>query len=245
MKFRYCLGAVVMLAGALQAQSIYGTITDAVTGKPIRDAVVMITEISRTITTDGVGHYSMNDVGMGTFTVKITAPQYLKLSRKVIIASPKEVGISDLEFNAGLYNISSIADTSKGMMSITYQFPMHGDVELVIQNALGKKIRKMYDRSRAGGIRTVSWNGKNDDGNIVPAGRYTCKVSSGRLVMIRTLVWKGAAKAVPPAQSDEVTSPPAAAPAVPAQPEEPPAKIPALPPHDTVTPVEVPEDSAE
>jgi hypothetical protein len=94
---------------------------------------------------------------------------------------------------------------------------MHGDVEFVIQNAMGRKIRKMYDRSRAGGIRTVSWNGKDDEGNIVPAGRYTCKVSSGRLVMIRTLVWKGAAQAEPPAQPEKVKSLPAAVQEVPSK----------------------------
>ena len=65
MKCSYCLGAVVMLAGLLQAQSMHGTVTDAVTGKPIGRAAVTLTEISKTLTTDSVGHYSMDNVGAG------------------------------------------------------------------------------------------------------------------------------------------------------------------------------------
>ena len=124
---------------------------------------------------------------------------------------------------------------------------MHGDVEFVIQNALGKKIRKMYDRSRAGGIRTVFWNGKDDDGTIVPTGRYTCKVSSGRLVMIHTLVWKGAAKTEPPSQPEKAAPLPAAvqevpskaveiAPATSVQPNDTVVKSTAPPAKDTVPP---------
>jgi hypothetical protein len=187
-----------MFAGALQAQSMFGNVTDAVTRKPISGAVVTLAEISKTFTTDTDGYYSADSVGEGTFTVKITAPRYFDFSKKVILASLKEAGISDLEFNPGLYNFSSAVDTSEGVVPITYQFPTHGDVEFVIKNARGKTIRTMFDRSRTGGVRSASWNGKNDNGNFVPAGSYTCTVSSPPLVIVCTLVWKGAAEDAPP-----------------------------------------------
>jgi hypothetical protein len=217
MKNTYCFGFIVLLAGIPQAQLMHGTITDAVTNRPIPGAAITINEISKTCTTDSDGNYSTGIVPPGLFNATISAPEYLISFKKVIIASPKGPGISSIRFNTGLYHISSAADTSKGMMSLTYQFPGQHDIEIAIKNGIGRTIRNMYDRSRAGGMRTVSWNGKDNDGNIVPAGRYLCKISSGRLVIIRSLDWKGEA-AVPAAATD-----------VPLKTEETPAKPPEAP----------------
>jgi hypothetical protein len=250
MKREFFLGAVIILAGALQAQTLRGAITDAVTGKPLCGAAVTLVELSRTCTTDSAGRFLADSLCSGTYTVKITAPQYLRLTRRVFIASPKGAGISDIEFNAGLYNISSAADTSRGTISITYLFPGHDDVEFVIQNSAGTTIRRMYDRSRAGRVRSVSWNGKDNNGNFVPAGRYSCRVSSGRLVMIRTLVWKGPEEVVP----GNITAP-AALPENPMQAAETPVQAapvpvqavetPAVPPAQGVQEIETPKEPAE
>jgi hypothetical protein len=229
MNSKYCFGIIVMLTGVPQAQLMYGTITDAVTGKPIPGATISLIEISKTCTTDSAGNYSTGLVPPGIFNATIAAPDHLMAFKKVIVASPKGTGISTIQFYARLYHSSSAADTSKGAMSLTYRFPGQYDVEIAIKNGIGKTIRKMYDRSRAGGLRTVSWNGKDDDGNSVPAGRYMYKISSGTFVIIRTLDWKGdpPKTAVVPAKAMEVLP----------KGEEPPA----IPAPDTTTP-EVPEE---
>jgi hypothetical protein len=229
MKSSYCLGIIVMLAGVSQAQFMHGTIEDAVIKKPIPGATITVVEISKTCTTDSVGYYSTGIVPAGMFNATISAPDYLMSFRRVFIASPKGPGISRIKFSTGLYHISSAADTSKGTMSLTYRFPGQGDIEITIKNGIGKTIRKMYDRSRAGGMRTVSWNGRDDYGNVVPAGRYTYKISSGRLVIIRSLDWKGETDMPPPV--------PASAIEVWQHTEETPAEPPAVPAPDTTAPV--------
>lgn len=244
---RYCLVAVLMSAVTLQAQSLHGTITNAVTKGPIQGAAVTIAEISRTYTTDRNGYYSTDIIAAGIFTVKITAPEYLKLSKKVIIASPEEAGISELEFNAELYHISTIADTSEGTMSVKVLFPGHDHVAFVIRNAAGKTVKKAFDRSRAGGIRTFSWDGRDGEGTIAPPGHYTCAISSGRLITIRSLTWSGAP---PPEAPPEKVAAPATAteapskatvvtPSAPAKAEEPPEEE-----DTTETPEEAPETPA-
>jgi hypothetical protein len=218
MKRTYCLGIIVMLAGAARAQWMYGTITDAISKKPIPGATITVIEISKTCTTDSAGNYSTGLVPAGVFNATVSAPDYLKSFKKVFIASPKGTGVSKITFNAELYNVSTAADTTKGKWSLTYRFPGQDDIEIDIKNSSGTTIRKMFDRSRAGGVRTVSWNGKDDEGTLVPAGRYMCKVSSGRLVIIRSFDWKGdtavPSVAVPPA---EVPSPPPDTSVVPAK----------------------------
>ena len=225
----YCLGLIVMLAGVSQAQFMHGTITDAVINKPIQGATITVIEIAKTCTTDSAGYYFTGIVPAGLFNATISAPDYIMSFKKVFVASPKGPGISKIKFNTGLFRISSAADTSKGTMSLTYRFPGQGDIEIAIKNGIGKTIRKMFDRSRAGGMRTVSWDGRDDYGNVVPAGCYRYKISSGRLVIIRSFDWKGEADKPPlvPASAIEVWQ----------HAEETPAQPPAVPAPDTTAPV--------
>jgi hypothetical protein len=227
-----CCGIAIMLAGAAQAQLMYGTIVDAVSRKPIPNATITILEISKTCTTDSAGHYSTGIVPSGIFNATISAPNYLNSFKKVFIAWPKGRGLSEIKFNTGLFHVGSGADTSKGKMSLKYRFSGHGDVEISIKNGIGKVIRKMYDRSRIGGMRTVFWDGKNDKGETVPAGRYMCKISSGRLVIIRSLEWNGVpdVPSSPPAPAEETDVPP--------QENETTAPPPAVPEFDATTTLE-------
>ncbi|MBN1130684.1 MAG: carboxypeptidase regulatory-like domain-containing protein [Chitinispirillaceae bacterium] len=239
MHINHCFGILIIVAGAAQAQWMHGTVRDAVSRRPIQGAAISVVEIEKTCTTDSAGYYYTGLVPAGLFNATIAAHDYLMAFRRVIIASSKGPGISRIRFNAGLYHKSTNADTIRGKASLTYRFPGRGDIEITIKNGIGRTIRTMFDRSRAGGMRTFSWNGRDDDGNLMPPGRYRCKVSSGRLVIIRSLYWEG-----------EPAVPPAALPAreTPAQPkaEETPAPSPAIPAMDsTQTPEESPQTPAE
>ena len=244
----HCLGIILMLAGAAQAQFMHGIIRDAATKRPLPDATITVVEIAKTCMTDSAGYYSTGIVPAGMFNATLSAPDYLTAFRKVFIASPKGPGISKIKFNTGLYHVSSGADTTKGTMSLTYRFPGQGDIEIAIKNGIGKTIRTMYDRSRAGGMRTVSWNGRDDNGNIMPPGRYRYKISSGRLVIIRTLDWKGEADvpSVNVPSAPETAAVPARTIEVPPEAEAAPAQPPAVPAADTtLTPQEAPKTPLE
>lgn len=218
---RLCL-IVLVLAGAAQAQVMHGFITDAISGKPVPGALITVNEIEKTCTTDSTGYYNTGLVPSGIFNATVSAPDYIMVFRKVFIAWPKGSGLSQIRFNAGLYHKSTNADTAEGKVSLTYRFPGHGDVEIVIKNGISRTVRTMFDRSRIGGIRTVTWDGKDDVGSVLPPGRYRCKVSDGRQVIIRTLEWEGETY-LPPAP----TAPPPPAENPPAEPSEVPA--PAVP----------------
>jgi hypothetical protein len=196
MKARFILSTCIMLIynAIPQAQSIFGLVTDAVTKKAVSGAMIAIVELSKTVSTDSGGNYSCDLPKPGAYSVKVEAPNYLKYMKKVIISSSKEVGVSKLELNVLLYNISTNADSAGGIMAVKYSFPSHASVDIAILDSKGNTVRKAFDRSRAGGMHTFSWDGKDNDGKPLPAGHYTCRVVSGRLVMIRALTWKGAAE---------------------------------------------------
>ncbi|MCU0608417.1 MAG: carboxypeptidase regulatory-like domain-containing protein [Chitinispirillaceae bacterium] len=187
-----CVCALTFFAAESVAQSIHGFVINEVTKAPVIGAKVTYIELATSCMTDTTGRYSADVVPAGIYNVSFEAPQYLKVTRKVILIAPKGgAGTSEIELNVGLYSISSNADTSEGNMVVKYRFPNHSGADIVVTDKNGKAVRKAIDRSRTGGMRTFSWDGRDNYGKFVAAGRYSCKVVSGRLVMIRTLYWKG------------------------------------------------------
>lgn len=183
--------ALFLFHSIIKAQGINGTVQDAILGDSIEGATVTIVEVDKSIKTGSNGAYSIDLKEPGNYTIRVEAPGYLRLSKRIIVKSDKDVGTSNLELDLKLYNITSNADSSKGTMITKYYFPGHGTVTIVIYDADGKKVRRAFDRSRRGGMRSFAWDGKDDRGQYVKPGRYTCRVSRGTMVMNRQLVWKG------------------------------------------------------
>jgi len=63
-------------------------------------------------------------------------------------------------------------------MTAQYFFRGHGDVEITVGDSSGNVVRKIFDRSRAGGTRTFTWDGKDNHGNQLPDGAYTLSASA-------------------------------------------------------------------
>ena len=186
--------AIFLFTPILNAQTISGVVKDALLGQPIKGATVSILELKQTFKTDAEGAFSSDKLKSGTYTVRTEAKGYLKHSKSIILKSQKEVGTSDMELDIKLYNLASNADKSKGGMEVKYFFPGHGNVMIVIYNGSGQRLRNAIDRSRRGGMRSFSWDGKDNQGQSVPPGLYTCRISCGTMVMNRELNWRGSKK---------------------------------------------------
>ncbi len=53
-----------------------------------------------------------------------------------------------------------------------YSLPVKGNVELIIYNAIGQKIKTLVNSNQNCGYYQVTWNGKNDLGEKVSSGIY-------------------------------------------------------------------------
>jgi hypothetical protein len=56
--------------------------------------------------------------------------------------------------------------------AIFYQLPTCSQVDLIIYNILGKKIRTLINKHETSGRHSVIWDGKDDFGNVVTSGMY-------------------------------------------------------------------------
>lgn len=62
---------------------------------------------------------------------------------------------------------------------IAYALPNDCQVKLSIYNILGQKVKVLIDEYQSAGYRTVTWDGKDDQGQKVSAGVYFYRIEAG------------------------------------------------------------------
>ncbi len=62
---------------------------------------------------------------------------------------------------------------------IQYSLPKSSEVELVVFNLLGQKVRTLVNQTQKAGYKIVFWDGKNDKGEVVASGVYFYKLEYG------------------------------------------------------------------
>lgn len=76
--------------------------------------------------------------------------------------------------------------------STTIKFAVDSDeselTEIYIFNTKGQKVKTLIQDYLDNGIHSVTWNGKNDDGNDVPSGVYFYKMRSGSYTNTRKMI---------------------------------------------------------
>jgi len=70
---------------------------------------------------------------------------------------------------------------------IRYQLSAARDVELTIYNLKGQKIRTLVNTKKETGLHSVSWNGKDNAGNVVASGVYIYRMTAGEFVDAKKL----------------------------------------------------------
>jgi len=71
---------------------------------------------------------------------------------------------------------------------IDFDLPRAGHVTLVIYNLTGQVIRTLVDEERVAGRYAVTWDGKNEQGQVVASGVYVYRLTSGDFTAIKKMV---------------------------------------------------------
>ncbi|MCP4367898.1 MAG: T9SS type A sorting domain-containing protein, partial [Deltaproteobacteria bacterium] len=143
--------------------TIFGVVTDSISNLPMADVFVEVineadtTERSAALI-DSSGNYSIN----------LTVTDI----HKSIDELPAEFSLNQNYPNP--FNPSTI---------IGFQLPKVSDVQLVIYNILGQRIKTLVKQKLTAGVYTAIWDGTNDTGAGVAAGiyfyRFTADPSTG------------------------------------------------------------------
>ncbi len=71
---------------------------------------------------------------------------------------------------------------------IQYQIPARTQVELVVYDLSGKKVRTLVNATQESGMKTVTWNGKDEQGRSVAAGVYVYRLQAGGYMETKKMV---------------------------------------------------------
>ncbi len=71
---------------------------------------------------------------------------------------------------------------------IRYHLPAGAQTELKILNILGQEMRILVDASHQAGYKTVTWDGRDRNGQLVPSGVYFYRLSTPEFVQTNKLV---------------------------------------------------------
>lgn len=71
---------------------------------------------------------------------------------------------------------------------ISYQLTTSGYISLNIYDLLGREIKTLVSKEQASGNYTVSWDGKDESGNIVPSGIYLYTLKAGSFTESKKMI---------------------------------------------------------
>jgi len=72
--------------------------------------------------------------------------------------------------------------------SIRYTLPQDAQVRLTVYNVLGQKVATLVDEHQSAGYQTVSWDGKDAEGDEVSSGVYFYRLTAGEFSEVKKMM---------------------------------------------------------
>ncbi len=104
------------------------------------------------------------------------------------LQSATSVTDSDLE-RIGFYLFQNYPNPFNPSTNISFSVVKEGEVSLTIYNELGQKVRTLLNQFEHTGNYTLSWDGRNDEGNVLSSGRYFYSLQTGNLIQARKMLF--------------------------------------------------------
>ncbi len=131
----------------------------------------------------GEGDFDARILSPGNHTVTMRSGEVFLLKKRSVTSTGEPVPSS---MNTAILRIFPNPFLSSTV--ITYRLSRPGRVELAVYDLLGRRIRTLVRGSRLPQMYHVSWDGRNDTGEPVPAGLYLCYLHAGNKVVARSMI---------------------------------------------------------
>jgi hypothetical protein len=70
---------------------------------------------------------------------------------------------------------------------IKYELPQQVEVKLVIFDLVGRRVRTLVDQRQQAGRYAITWDGRNEQGQVVSSGVYLYQLRAGNFVQVRRM----------------------------------------------------------
>lgn len=72
--------------------------------------------------------------------------------------------------------------------TIRYQLPKISDVNIIIYKITGQYVKTLVDQTQPAGYYSISWNGKNDEGQGIASGVYLYTLRANDIIQTRKMI---------------------------------------------------------
>ena len=183
--------------------SLSGTITCADSGSP-EGAMVNIFEndtlgdtLVSSDTVDSSGEYYLSPLNSVLHTIKVNLSGYKEVSLPALIiledqkrdfTLQPEVGIQEpLKSEKLSVSIITCPNPFSSSTSIRYSVARVGNIELKIHNIAGQLVKTLVNEKQKPGSYSTIWDGRDNNGKILPSGIYFYRMEAGNFKATRKL----------------------------------------------------------
>jgi len=151
-----------------QTGSISGMVTDAETGDIIPTANILLVEINRGTATDTEGNYSIGNIPVGTYTMRVSFIGYKTYTNQILIEEGRQL-IRNIELEPGAIGLDELVVTGYGVET---KRELTGSITKVssedFQDVPGQNTESLL-QGRAAGVQITTNSG-------APGGQFEVKV---------------------------------------------------------------------
>ncbi|MBU1355633.1 MAG: M6 family metalloprotease domain-containing protein [Candidatus Edwardsbacteria bacterium] len=100
---------------------------------------------------------------------------------------PVNIVVSSLVKRSELALLPCYPNPSRGEITFKYSLPAEGNVNIKVFNILGQEVRNVHNDRSPAGANIVPWDGKDNQGRILPNGVYVYQLVSGNQRITRKM----------------------------------------------------------
>jgi hypothetical protein len=178
------------------AGRVYSLITGPIAGVTVSANKGTLTKNSEQTKTDG--SYILAGLEPGYYDVKLYKAGSVDSTVKNILVkwgrktdSVNCLGIEGKPVSAEQYAFKlgqAYPNPAKNQTTISYQLPVRANMELIVYNVLGQKVKTLVNGSQNPGWHSATWNGRDNSGRKVSSGIYLYRLTTGSGTAVKKLV---------------------------------------------------------
>lgn len=184
--------SLLLLAAAApsRAGSICGTVRDGSTSQPVSSAAVFLFDNLDQYTglyagTDVNGHYCIDNVASGTYTIQVRVDDYLAAVVRGIVVD-NSTGV-DITTRPPLFLDQPWPNPARNDVTFRLDAPAGADTRLEVYDVRGRLIMGWHGDGPTGG-RTIHWDLRDTQGDPIASGIYLIRLRAGGGEIVRRFV---------------------------------------------------------
>lgn len=92
---------------------------------------------------------------------------------------PVTITVDQVKLPENFYVQQNYPNPFNPSTTLEYGLPEAASVRVMVYNVRGELVRTLVNGNQTPGHKTLTWNGANDNGTIVPTGIYICRIQAG------------------------------------------------------------------